>query len=77
MRAYVGVSGRIPAGQARTVTFQRGSTGFHVVMTVVSAGLWLPVWLACRRTVRVNVRETLPPPWRCPNCGLQHRIATC
>ncbi len=40
----------------RTVTYQQGSTVFHVIMTFFTGGLWIFVWLACRRKVRVRVR---------------------
>lgn len=40
----------------RTYTYQRGSTAFHLTMTILTGGLWAPVWLACRRKVRVRVR---------------------
>lgn len=40
----------------RTVTVQSGSTVFHVIMTFFTGGLWIFVWLACRRKVHVTTR---------------------
>ena len=55
-RTRYGVVTRTPIGATQTITYQSGSTAFHLVMTVLTAGLWLPIWACCRRTIRVRTR---------------------
>lgn len=33
---------------------QYGSNGFHITMSVITAGLWLPVWWMLRRKTRTR-----------------------
>jgi hypothetical protein len=45
--------------QKRTVTYQTGSDGLHWTLTVLTCGLWFPVWrLFFRRKVRVTTRDS-------------------
>ena len=39
------------------ITVQKHGTGFHVFMTVMTCGLWVPFWLADRRTITVRTRR--------------------
>jgi hypothetical protein len=45
--------------RTRTVTYQTGSDGLHWTLTVLTCGLWFPVWrLFFRRKVRVTTRDS-------------------
>ena len=40
-----------------TVTVQHGSTALHIILTVITGGLWLPVWWAMRHTRHITTRR--------------------
>ena len=55
IRQSIGSSYYGPAGDSREkVTVQRHTTTFHLIMTVMTCGLWIPVWMADRRTVTIK-----------------------
>jgi hypothetical protein len=46
-----------PARRTTRVTVQHHTTAFHVVLTVLSGGLWLPVWALSRHTRVITTRR--------------------
>jgi len=50
----------------RQAVRQTPSHGLHLLITVLTFGFWLWVWLAV---------ILLPKPWRCSHCGSMTRVA--
>jgi hypothetical protein len=46
-------------GQERTtkVKVQKHSDAFHFIMTCLTCGLWIPAWIADRRTTTIKTRR--------------------
>ena len=48
----------------RLVRKKRASHVFHLLLTLFTAGLWLPIW--CLHSIRIGG-------WRCSQCGAKIR----
>jgi hypothetical protein len=48
-----------PYGQSETAKVQvrKHSDTFHLIMTCLSCGFWIPFWIADRRTTTIKTRR--------------------
>ncbi len=46
---------------------QGASNILHLLLSIVTAGLWLPIWLLCGLSAVLK-------PYHCPQCGERHRV---